>query len=157
MNNIPVLRVFDAQGKGIEIPAIKGEKGDLTSSILLSAGSDSDDYTLRYSDGIQMSFGYFAAVVQETQQISALGESKTICLHTLKLPLSMNRVFAGDFLSEPAVLLQYRDSTGGDVCLSMEGTHTLNSLGNLRGLFLRSSTAATLTGKISYYAIGRWK
>ena len=37
MNNIPVLRVFDAQGKGIEIPAIKGEKGDLTSTVLLSA------------------------------------------------------------------------------------------------------------------------
>ena len=35
MNNIPVLRVFDAQGKGIEIPAIKGEKGDLTSTVLL--------------------------------------------------------------------------------------------------------------------------
>ena len=78
MNNIPVLRVFDAQGKGIEIPAIKGEKGDLTSTVLLSAGSDSDDYTVRYSDGLQISFGYFAAVIQNTQQIAALGESKTI-------------------------------------------------------------------------------
>lgn len=157
MSNIPVLRVFDAQGKGIEIPAIKGEKGDLTSSVLLSAGSDSDDYTVRYSDGLQISFGYFAAVIQDTQQIAALGESRTVYLHTLKLPLPMERVFAGDFLSEPAVLLQYRDSTGENICLSVEGTPTQTSIGNLRGLFLRSSTASLLTGRISYYAIGRWK
>ena len=157
MNNIPVLRVFDAQGKGIEIPAIKGEKGDLTSTVLLSAGSDSDDYTVRYSDGLQISFGYFAAVIQNTQQIAALGESKTIFLHTLQLPLSMERVFSGDFLSAPAVLLQYCDSTGEAVCLSVEGTATQSSIGNLNGLFLRSSTSSSLTGRIGYYAIGRWK
>lgn len=156
--SIPVLRIFDSQGKEIEIPAIKGDPGDLTSSILLSAGSDSGDYTLRYSDGIQFSYGSFGAEVQSAQQLAALNDTKAFCMLSLKLPLSMqNRVFSGDFLFEPVLLLQYTDTIGEDICLSIDGSAAVDSIENIKGIFLRSAASAALTGRIRYCAIGRWK
>ena len=156
--SIPVLRVFDNTGKNIEIPAIKGEPGDLTSNILLSAGSDSGDYTLRYSDGIQISYGSFGAQVQSAESLAELNDTKIFCTLSLILPISMqNRIFSADFLFEPTLFLQYTDTDGEDVCLSLDGSATITSIENIKGLFLRSAVSTALTGRIRYCAMGRWK
>lgn len=158
--SIPVLRIFDSQGNDIEIPAIKGEKGDagdLTSSVLLRAGSDLDDYTLRYSDGLQVSFGSFSASQQSAQQIASLNASSALYSIALKLPIPVKKVFAGEFSAAPDIFLQYHDLSGLDNCLSIDGTATVDIIQNMRGIFLRPAEPGMLNGCIRYYAIGRWK
>lgn len=127
-------------------------------TLTVSAVSDAShpNTTMRFTDGIQISYGSVGLSVANAADLLTLSNGKHLYQLTLSLSTGNTALFAENFYSVGFCRLSYQDDSDS-TALSLTGSAGTGTFSNLSGVFLRSSGTAALPGKLYYTVIGRWK
>ena len=126
----------------------------LTVSAVADAGRPNT--TIRFNDGIQLSYGSIGVSVANAVDLLTLGNGKHLYQLSLSPLTGSTVLFAESFYSVDFCRFSYQDESGNQA-ISLTGSADTGTLSALSGIFMRSSGTAALPGRLYYTVIGRWK
>lgn len=152
-----ILKVYDNNGRKVNIPAIKGEPGV---ACYRKSNEKIYDETMRFDDTTQISVGSVKVAGTSVSEICDYGNG----LHLMKCTLEFLEEYSDDsplfskvFDTVNSKIVQF--NTTFDDMYTIVNTFadtTENSFDNMYALYISENTETAPNGELNYSVTGRW-